>query len=122
MALTAEGLSTATGWEPVAGQLVIERMWSPMHPTWEASLEERQQSGRRYGEDKVMRLVTTTPDHDAHEYARSVGRDLPPRIVTRWMLADPERPNAEHLWSVIDSDWAELLPTEDEQVVEVPLW
>ena len=90
------------------GDLVYEQMYDPSLPHWGASLEERIAEGRAYGQRKLMLLAGITLDYNSSAYAQSMGRDLPDRIVTRYWLVNPDRPNDESHMSWTESDWCVL--------------
>ena len=90
------------------GDLVYEQLYDPSHPRWDASIEERVAGGHFYGQRKLMLLSGIIPNYNGSEYAQSMGRDLPNRIVTRYWLVDPDRPNDESHMSWVESDWCVL--------------
>lgn len=56
--------STVTGWTPYPGALVEVQLYSPTHPSWDATLSERIAGGVTYGEPRLMRLKSTYTDED----------------------------------------------------------
>lgn len=110
--------TTLDGYVPAPGDLVWQQMWSPQQPTPDSSIHERVAHGTPYGERRLMVVDSVTPGHDAHDYARSLGADLPPRIVTQWVLlpADPALRRRDAYLSIVEDDWCvlELVPPADD--------
>lgn len=95
----------ATVVDVAVGDLVWQQMYSPTHPRWDSTLEERIEGGVLYGERRLMRVAGVYPHHPEPTVD---GRD-----VTRWWLVDAERPRDSSLMSYVESDWCVL-----ERVVE----
>ncbi|PCE13995.1 hypothetical protein AUC47_04930 [Microbacterium sp. SZ1] len=90
--------------EPAVGDLVRYKMpWRSQVITSETIYE--------------VRAVTT--DYDMHEYARSLGADLPPLIVTKYALVDAARPNdnSQRCWPIAGQP---DMPIRFELVAEAP--
>ena len=81
----------------MVGDVVWQQMYSPVHPEWDATLEERIAGGVLYGQRRLMRIAgISKPDPD-----------MPPASV-RWWLVDIERPNDESRMSWVDDNWCVL--------------
>lgn len=75
---------------PAVGDLVRHTMWSPFTDPPKTV---------PYGEPRIM-IVKGIYEHD--------------RGVTRYLLADPDRPNDESRYSWTESDWADVEPVAEE--------
>ena len=102
--------STLDGYQPKPGDLVWEQMYRPSHPDWDSTIEERVAAGVTYGTRQRMIVVSVTPNYDCHTAARELGRDLPPKLVTKWVLQaeDPRERRGEFPYSSVGSDWCVL--------------
>lgn len=85
--------------EFTVGQLVWQQMFSPQHPEWTSTIEERVTSGKTYGPRRLMRLRGIIPNYRV---------DRNGNAVTRWWLSDPDRPNDASGMSYVESDWCVL--------------
>lgn len=110
--------STLQGYVPQVGDLVWQQMYSPQLPYPGASIADRVAHGARHGPRRKMVLLEVVPDYDAAAYARSLGQDVAPRMVTRWRLqpADPGQRRGEFPYSLVEDDWCvlELIDAADE--------
>lgn len=79
------------------GDLVWQQMYSPTHPRFWATLEERIAGGVLYGKRRLMRV--------AGVYEPDPG--MPPATV-KWWLVDPEHPTAQAHMSWVDDNWCVL--------------
>ncbi|GAA3705874.1 hypothetical protein GCM10023259_103520 [Thermocatellispora tengchongensis] len=66
------------------GALVWQQMWSP-----------GSNKTVPYGRRRLMRITHIIENYNGPG-------------ITRWCLADPARPNDEHLMSYVESDWCDL--------------
>ncbi|MDF1480329.1 hypothetical protein PYV02_14685 [Leifsonia sp. H3M29-4] len=88
-----------------AGDLVWQQMYSPVHPRWDATLQERIDGGVLYGERRVMRVIAAGPAvQGIHELS---GKPLPP-ATWAWVLAEPGRERDRDHYSYVDDNWCVL--------------
>ncbi|WP_448810543.1 hypothetical protein [Agromyces bauzanensis] len=97
-------MSSLTGTFEV-GDLVWRQMYSPTHPHWFATLEERIAGGVRYRGRELLRIVWVGPaEQGPHPLS---GKELPP-ATTRWVFAKPgHEANRDH-YSSCDDNWCVL--------------
>ena len=99
------------GYEPKVGDLVWQQMYDPQMPAGDSTIQERIAGGMRYGERRQMIVRHVVPHYDPTAYARSLGRKIAQRFVTRWVLqeADPARRRDEcRGYSWVEDDWCVL--------------
>lgn len=104
-------ITTLTGYQPQIGDIVEQQMYSPQEPDWDATIEERVTNGITYGDPRRMIIREIYPHYDANGYQRSLGFQLPSRIVIRWALqdADPQKRRGVHAgYSWVEDDWCVL--------------
>lgn len=102
--------TTLAGYVPEVGDLVWQQMYCPTRPAHDSSITERVAGGQTYGKRALMQVVAVVPGYDSTEYARSLGVDVPPKVVTRWLLqaADPKDRRGEFPYSAVEDDWCVL--------------
>lgn len=89
------------------GDLVMQQLYSPTQPSWDATLEERIAGGVLYGKPRLMRVAQILPaETGPHPLS---GKPLPAHTERYW-LVDPERPKDQSLMSWCDDNWCVLTP------------
>lgn len=103
-------MNTLSTQQPPAGVFVGALVDVQLYAPFTSDGSPANKTAGYYGHSRRMLVRGITLDYNSNEYARSLGRDLPEQHTIRYWCADPDRPNAEHLMSWFESDWADITP------------